>query len=80
MALPIIGAVVGVALRGFGKALAKRGAKKVSKTIDSVKPNVPKTKLEKSTSKLAIAKQKVKGSKAKLDQTIFEISQKSKGK
>ena len=73
MALPIIGAVVGVALRGFGKALAKRGAKKVSKTIDSVKPNVPKTKLEKSKSKLAIMKQKVKGSKAKLDQTIFEI-------
>ena len=80
MALPIIGAVVGVALRGFGKALAKRGAKKVSKTIDSVKPNVPKTKLEKSKSKLAIMKQKVKGSKAKLDQTVFEISQKSKGK
>lgn len=44
MAIPIIGAVVGVALRGFGKALARRSAKKaVSKTIDSVKPNVPKT-------------------------------------
>ncbi len=80
MPIPIVGAVVGVALRGFGKALAKRAAKKVSKTIDSVKPNVPKTKLEKSKSKLAIMKQKVKGSKAKLDQTLFEISQKSKGK
>jgi len=78
--IPAVGAVVGIALRGFGKALAKRGAKKVSKTINSVKPNVPKTKLEKATSKLAIAKQKVKGSKAKLDQTVFEISQKSKGK
>ena len=81
MALPTIGTVVGIALRGFGKALARRSAKPaVSKTIDSVKPNVPKTKLEKATSKLAIAKQKVKGSKAKLDQTVFEISQKSKGK
>jgi len=73
MGLPLVGAVVGVALRGFGKALAKRGAKKVSKTMNSVKPNVPKTKLEKAKSKLAIAKQKTKGSKAKLDQTIFEI-------
>ena len=47
--------------------------KKVSKTINSVKPNVPKTKLDKAKSKLAIAKQKTKASKAKLDQTIFEI-------
>ena len=69
--------IFGIALRGLGM-LGK--GKKVSKTINSVKPNVPKTKLEKSTSKLAIAKQKVKGSKAKLDQTVFEISQKSKGK
>jgi len=67
----------GIALRGLGM-LGK--GKKVSKTINSVKPNVPKTKLEKSKSKLAIAKQKTKGSKAKLDQTVFEISQKSKGK
>ena len=54
--------------------------KKVSKTITSVKPNVPKTKTEKLKSKLAIAKQKTKGSKAKLDQTVFEINQASKGK
>jgi len=67
----------GIALRGLGM-LGK--SKKVSKTINSVKPNVPKTKLEKAKSKLAIAKQKTKGSKAKLDQTVFEISQKSKGK
>ena len=67
----------GIALRGLGM-LGK--AKKVSKTINSVKPNVPKTKLEKAKSKLTIAKQKTKGSKAKLDQTVFEISQKSKGK
>ena len=64
----------------FGKLLFKKGASKVSPTISSVKANVPLTKLDKSTSKLAIAKQKTKGSKAKLDQTVFEISQKSKGK
>jgi len=69
--------IFGIALRGLGM-LGK--GKKVSKTINSVKPNVPKTKLEKAKSKLAIAKQKTKGSKAKLDQTVFEISQKSKGK
>ena len=61
--------IFGVALRGLGML----GKKKVSKTISSVKPNVPKTKLEKAKSKLAIAKQKTKASKAKLDQTIFEI-------
>ena len=69
--------IFGIALRGLGM-LGK--GKKVSKTINSVKPNVPKTKLEKATSKLAIAKQKVKGSKAKLDQTVIEINQASKGK
>ena len=69
--------IFGVALRGLG--MLGRG-KKVSKTITSVKPNVPKTKLEKAKSKLAIAKQKTKASGAKLKQTIFEIGQKSKGK
>ena len=69
--------IFGIALRGLGM-LGK--GKKVSKTITSVKPNVPKTKTEKLKSKLAIAKQKTKGSKAKLDQTVFDIKQKSKGK
>ena len=69
--------IFGIALRGLG--MLGRG-KKVSKTITSVKPNVPKTKLEKAKSKLAIAKQKTKASGAKLKQTIFEIGQKSKGK
>jgi len=69
--------IFGVALRGLGM-LGK--GKKVSKTITSVKPNVPKTKVEKAKSKLAIAKQKTKASGAKLKQTIFEIGQKSKGK
>ena len=69
--------IFGVALRGLGM-LGR--SKKVSKTITSVKPNVPKTKTEKLKSKLAIAKQKTKASGAKLKQTIFEIGQKSKGK
>ena len=69
--------IFGIALRGLGM-LGK--GKKVSKTITSVKPNVPKTKTEKLKSKLAIAKQKTKASGAKLKQTIFEIGQKSKGK
>ena len=69
--------VVGIALRGLG--MLGRG-KKVSKTITSVKPNVPKTKTEKLKSKLAIAKQKTKASKAKLDQTVFDIKQQSKGR
>ena len=67
--------IFGVALRGLG--MLGRG-KKVSKTITSVKPNVPKTKVEKAKSKLAIAKQKTKASQAKLDNTIFRINQQSK--
>jgi len=67
--------IFGVALRGLGM-LGK--GKKVSKTITSVKPNVPKTKSEKLKSQLSIAKQKTKASKAKLDNTIFRINQQSK--
>jgi multidrug resistance efflux pump len=59
------------------KALMK-GASKVSPTIKSVKPSVPKTAVEKAASKLAIAKQKTKASKAKLNQTMFNIDQASK--
>jgi hypothetical protein len=69
--------IFGVALRGYG--MLKKG-KKVYDTIKSVKPNVPKTKTEKLKSKLAIAKQKTKASQAKLDQTVFDIKQRSKGK
>ena len=50
--------------------------KGLGKVISSVKPNVPKTKLEKATSKLNKAIQKRKGSKAKLNQTLFEIENK----
>ena len=64
------------------KVLMSGGKQKTTGTevINKVKPNVPKTKTEKLKSKLAIAKQKTKGSKAKLDQTVFEINQASKGK
>ena len=55
-----------------------KAGKKVFDTITKVKPNVPKTKLEKATSKLNIAKHKTKMSKAKLNQTLFNIDQASK--
>ena len=64
-------------LLSYGYKLWKTG-KKTSPTISSVKPNVPKTKLEKATSNLNIAKQKTKASKAKLNQTLFNIDQASK--
>ena len=62
------------------KNLVKSGKQKTTGTevIKSVKPNVPKTKLEKTKSKLAIAKQKTKASQAKLDNTIFRINQQKK--
>ena len=57
------------------------GGKKAFDTISSVKPNVPKTKLDKAKSKLALATQKTKASTAKLGQTIFESKNKAfKGK
>ena len=37
------------------------------------KPNVPKTKLDKKIRDLKISTQKLKGSKAKVDQSIFEL-------
>ena len=64
-------------LLSYGYKLWKTG-KKTSPTISSVKPSVPKTKLEKATSNLNIAKQKTKASKAKLNQTMFNIDQASK--
>ena len=69
--------VVGAALRGFGKALKKFGKQKTTgkEVISSVKPNVPKTRVEKARSKLAIAKQKTKASQARLDNTLFKIKQ-----
>ena len=62
------------------KNLVKGGKQKTTgaEVIKSVKPSVPKTKLEKAKSKLAIAKQKTKASQAKLDNTIFRINQQKK--
>ena len=51
--------------------------KQAFKTITSIKPNVPKTKLEKSKSALAIQTQKTKASGAKLKQTLFESKNKA---
>ena len=47
-----------------------------NKVISAVKPKVNKTKLDKAKSKLNIAIQGTKGSKAKLKQTLFEIKNK----
>jgi len=46
------------------------------KAIKSVKPNVPKTNIQKKIRDLKIGNQKLKASGAKLDQTIFEIKNK----
>ena len=48
----------------------------LGKAIKSVKPNVPKTKVQKKIRDLKIGNQKLKASGAKLDQTIFEIRNK----
>ena len=49
--------------------------------INAIKPSVPKTKLQQKTSELKKLIQRNKGSKAKLEQTIFEINNpKFKGK
>jgi hypothetical protein len=55
----------------------KAGGKKFG-SIVGTKANVPTTKLEKTKSKLAIVKHKTKMSKAKLNQTLFNIDQASK--
>ena len=55
-----------------------KGKSKTSPTISSVKTNVPTTNVEKATSKLNIAKHKTKMSKAKLNQTLFDIDQRAK--
>jgi len=47
-----------------------------NKVISAVKPSVPRTKLQQKTGELKKAIQKTKGSKAKLNQTLFEIENK----
>ncbi len=46
------------------------------KAIKSIKPNVPKTEVQKKIRDLKLETQKLKGGKAKLDQTIFEVRHK----
>ena len=73
--------IFGVAVRGLGmlgKKLAKRQKTTGKEVISSVKPSVPKTKVEKARSKFAIAKQKTKGSQAKLNQTIFNLQEQNR--
>ena len=55
----------------------KAGGKKFG-SIVGTKPKVNKTNLDKLKSKLNIAKHKTKMSKAKLNQTLFNIDQASK--
>ena len=61
-------------LKNLGKGQKTTG----TEVIKSVKPNVPKTKLEKLKSQVKIATQKSKASQAKLDNTIFRINQQKK--
>ena len=66
-----------------GKQLLKKFFKDKTgsgEVIKKVKPNVPATRLEKASRDLKLAKQKTKGSTAKLKQTQFEIDQANKGK
>ena len=53
-----------------------KAGKKAFDTIKTVKPNVPKTKIEKKIRDLKIETQKLKGSGKKLSQTAFELKNK----
>ena len=59
----------------FVKNLITGGKKSITPggAIKSFKTNVPDTKIQKKIRDLKIGNQKLKGSKAKLDQTIFEV-------
>ena len=66
-----------------GKQLLKKFFKNKTgsgEVIKKVKPNVPQDRLSKATRDLILAKQKTRGSTAKLKQTQFEIDQANKGK
>ena len=58
---------------GIGKALFGWG--KATSTIKSVAPNVSKTSMEKATSTVKIATQKMKASMAKLESDVFHKTQ-----
>jgi len=71
MPLPLVGAAVGIALRGFGKALMKNKTvqKKVSDTIKSVKGKYNMGNA---------SKVKNKAAKSKMETSAFEAKQASK--
>ena len=54
----------------YGYKALKSG---IGQAINKTKTNVPTTKIQKATRDLKISTQKLKGSKAKLDQSIFEM-------
>ena len=56
--------------------LGKKIASGIGQAINKVKTNVPKTEKQKKLRDLKINNQKLKSSKAKLDQTIFEFKNK----
>ena len=60
------------------KSFTKKQKTTGTEVIKSVKPNVPKTKLEKDKSRLALAKQETKASKAKLNQAIFNFQEQNR--
>ena len=60
---------------GFGRWVAKEGAKKVAKTITSVAPNVPKTNIEKAARTLKVEGHKIKAKIAKIESDVFHGTQ-----
>ena len=56
----------------YGKKIASG----IGQAINKVKTKINKTKLDKASSDLDIAKQKLKAGEAKLGQTVFEIKNK----
>ena len=59
-------------LKGLGKAYLKSQAK----TISKVKPNVPKTDIEKATRTLKVEGHKMKAAMAKIKSDVFHGTQK----
>ena len=58
--------------------LGKKLASGIGQAINKVKTNVPKTEIQKKIRDLKIATQKSKGSRAKLNQSIFEFKRNEK--
>ena len=71
---------IGAALRGISKILLKSSKQKTTGTeaINSVKANVPVTKLEKAERNLNLAKHKYKGTAKKTEMTVDKINAQTK--